>query len=56
VKKRLQEAYMLIGQQGQKPSGIYLELGFESLSHFSVAYKKMFGHSPATVTRTTISG
>lgn len=45
TKRRLQEAHLLIGQQ-QKPSDIYLTLGFESLSHFSVAYKKMYGHAP----------
>lgn len=46
VKKRLQEARTLIETQYQKPSDIYLELGFEDLSHFSFAYKKAFGHSP----------
>lgn len=43
VRKRLQEAYFLVQNQGRKPSDIYLELGFESLSHFSVAFKKEFG-------------
>jgi len=35
--------------KGQKPSDIYLDLGFESLSHFSVAFKKMFGFAPAAL-------
>lgn len=46
VKKRLQEAYFLIGRKKQKPSDIYLELGFETLSHFSYAFKKQFGLTP----------
>lgn len=45
TRRRLQEAHVLIGQQ-QRPSDIYLGLGFESLSHFSVAYKKQYGHAP----------
>ncbi|MEH6680227.1 MAG: AraC family transcriptional regulator [Sediminicola sp.] len=46
VKKRLEEAHFLISQKKQKPNGIYLDLGFESLSHFSVAFKKLFGTTP----------
>ncbi|OOQ60463.1 helix-turn-helix domain-containing protein [Mucilaginibacter pedocola] len=46
TRKRLQEAYFNINTEGKNPSNIYLQLGFESLSHFSVAFKKMFGHAP----------
>ncbi|RBQ04279.1 helix-turn-helix domain-containing protein [Pedobacter miscanthi] len=46
VKKRLEEAHLLISQKKQKPIDIYLDLGFESLSHFSVAFKKLFGITP----------
>ncbi|MFT4155210.1 helix-turn-helix domain-containing protein [Parafilimonas sp.] len=46
VQKRLQEAYFLIGKKNQKPSDIYLDLGFENLSHFSFAFKKQFGLTP----------
>lgn len=49
LKKRLHEAYWLMDKKGQKPSDIYLELGFESLSHFSVAFKKMFGLVPTAI-------
>jgi len=49
VRKRLQEAYFLLQNQGRKPSDIYLELGFESLSHFSVAFKKEFGIVPTSL-------
>lgn len=47
VQKRLNEAHFLIQQKRQKPSDIYIELGFEDLSHFSFAYKKRFGYSPS---------
>lgn len=49
VRKRLHEAYFLVQHQGRKPSDIYLELGFESLSHFSVAFKKEFGVVPTSL-------
>ena len=49
TKKRLEEAYFLIHQQSQKPKDIYLELGFENLSHFSFAFKKQFGLAPTAV-------
>ena len=44
--RRIREAYRLISEESQKPSQIYLELGFKSLSHFSTAFKKKFGLSP----------
>ena len=47
TRKRLEEAYFLIHQQRQKPNEIYLQLGFEDLSHFSFAFKKQFGKSPS---------
>ncbi len=50
VKKRLQEAYFLMNTKKQKPSDIYLALGFESLSHFSVAFKRQFGLTPGSLT------
>jgi AraC-like DNA-binding protein len=46
VQKRLEEAYFLIEKEQKKPSDIYLDLGFEDLSHFSYSFKKLFGHSP----------
>ena len=46
VQKRLQEAHFLIGEKNKKPSEIYLDLGFEDLSHFSFAFKKLFGLTP----------
>jgi len=49
TKKRLEEAYFLIKQQNQRPADIYLELGFEDLSHFSFAFKKQFGVTPTSI-------
>jgi AraC-like DNA-binding protein len=49
LQKRLQEAYHLIRNKGAAASDIYLELGFEDLSHFSFAFKKMYGVSPSKV-------
>ena len=46
LEKRLQEAHFLIQKEGQKPSDVYLEVGFEDLSHFSYAFKKRYGFSP----------
>lgn len=47
--KRLAEARHLIEAKHQKPSAIYLELGFESLSHFSSSFKKKFGMAPTSL-------
>ncbi|SHF76958.1 helix-turn-helix domain-containing protein [Chryseobacterium vrystaatense] len=41
--KRLDEAYYLIRHKNKKPSDIYLELGFENLSHFYYSFKQKFG-------------
>jgi len=51
LQKRLQEAYYLIRDKGKKSSEIYLDLGFEDLSHFSFVFKKQFG-----VTATELAG
>jgi len=44
--KRLTEARYLIEKKNRKPSSFYLDLGFESLSHFSHSFKKKFGTTP----------
>ncbi|HWW42137.1 AraC family transcriptional regulator [Pedobacter sp.] len=41
--KRLEEAYYMIKQKKQRPAEIYLDLGFENLSHFYFAFKQKFG-------------
>jgi len=47
--KRLQEAHYLITEKGKTASDIYLDLGFEDLSHFSYAFKKQFGEAPSRI-------
>jgi AraC-like DNA-binding protein len=47
--RRLQEAHYLIKEKGKAPSAIYLELGFEDLSHFSFAFKKAYGVAPSKI-------
>ncbi|WP_420148529.1 helix-turn-helix domain-containing protein [Spirosoma sp.] len=51
VRRRLQEARFLIEEQRQRPTEIYLDLGFEDLSHFSFAFKKEFGLPPGNVVK-----
>lgn len=46
LERRLTEARHLIESKRKKPSAIYLDLGFESLSHFSHSFKKKFGKAP----------
>ncbi|MBW8687864.1 helix-turn-helix domain-containing protein [Chitinophaga rhizophila] len=47
--KRLQEAYYRIKEKGAAPSDVYLDVGFEDLSHFSFAFKKMYGAAPSKI-------
>jgi len=49
IQKRLQEAHYLILEKGKMASEIYLDLGFEDLSHFSFAFKKHYGTSPSKI-------
>ncbi|HEX3386057.1 MAG TPA: AraC family transcriptional regulator [Mucilaginibacter sp.] len=47
--RRLQEAHYLIKEKGRTASDIYLDLGFEDLSHFSFAFKKLYGLAPSRI-------
>jgi len=49
LKRRLQQAHYLITQQKQRPSDIYMDVGFENLSHFTTAFKKEFGQSASNL-------
>jgi len=51
--KRLAEAYSLIRQKKLKPMEIYLELGFENLSHFYTSFKRKFGVTPEMLMQQT---
>jgi AraC-like DNA-binding protein len=41
--KRLEQAHYLIAEKKLRPTEVYLEVGFENLSHFSRSFKKKFG-------------
>lgn len=47
--KRLEEAYYLIRHKQKKPSDIYLDLGFENLSHFYYSFKRKYGMTTSEV-------
>ena len=47
--KRLNEARHRLETKHEKASAIYLDLGFESLSHFSRSFKKKFGMAPTSL-------
>lgn len=49
LQARLHRAHFLIAQQNQAPSSVYLDVGFENLSHFSTSFKKQFGYNPSTI-------
>lgn len=51
IQQRLREAYYLIKEKGRQPSDVYLDVGFEDLSHFSYAFKQLFGHNPSQVAK-----
>lgn len=48
--KRLELAHFHLSKKKKKAVEIYLETGFENLSHFSFAFKKHFGYSPSQIT------
>jgi len=47
LEQRLKEAHYLIREKNSRPSEVYLNVGFESLSHFSHAFKRSFGVPPS---------
>jgi AraC-like DNA-binding protein len=51
--KRLTEAHYLIHQKKRKPGDIYLDLGFENLSHFYTSFKQKFGVTPEVLIQQT---
>lgn len=47
--KRLELAHYELTKKKRKPVDVYIETGFENLSHFSYAFKKHFGYPPTSV-------
>ena len=47
--QRLAEAHYLLQEENRRPSDVYYEVGFESLAHFSYAFKQFFGRNPSSV-------
>lgn len=47
--KRLEQAHFLISQKKQSPSEVYLDVGFENLSHFSTSFKKFYGYNASAI-------
>jgi len=52
TQKRLELAHYQLTEKNRKPVEVYLETGFENLSHFSFAFKKQFGLTPTALTKT----
>lgn len=49
IQKRLELAHYQLTEEKRKPIEVYLETGFENLSHFSFAFKKHFGFAPTEI-------
>lgn len=49
TQKRLELAYYHLTEKNKKPSDVFMEVGFEDLSHFSYAFKKQYGYTPSTL-------
>jgi len=49
MQRRLELAHYEIAEKKKQPVDVYLEVGFENLSHFSYAFKKHYGYAPSEV-------
>ncbi|WP_263603768.1 helix-turn-helix domain-containing protein [Chryseobacterium sp. PET-29] len=49
TQKRLELAFYHLSEKSKKPSDVFMEVGFEDLSHFSYAFKKQYGFAPSLV-------
>jgi AraC family transcriptional regulator, exoenzyme S synthesis regulatory protein ExsA len=47
--KRLDKAHFLIAEKKQKPSEVYLQVGFENFSHFSYSFNEKFGYNASSI-------
>lgn len=48
-RRRLEEAHYLIKEKSRRPSDVYHEVGFETISHFSYSFKQFFGFNPSSI-------
>lgn len=55
TQKRLELAYYHLVVKNRKPVEVYLETGFENLSHFSYAFKKHFGLTPTELMKQKVN-
>ncbi|MDR2039827.1 MAG: AraC family transcriptional regulator [Bacteroidales bacterium] len=46
IRKRLEAAHEKIKFENQKVKDVYVDVGFKNLSHFSKAYKEVYGYAP----------
>jgi AraC-like DNA-binding protein len=51
LKRRLAAAYEAITKDHKAPVDLYLDLGFEDLSHFSRSFKQEFGINASQLQR-----
>ncbi|PIF44962.1 AraC-like DNA-binding protein [Chryseobacterium sp. 52] len=49
TQKRLELAYYHLKEKQKRPSDVFMEVGFEDLSHFSYAFKKQYGLVPSAL-------
>lgn len=49
TQKRLELAHYQLAEKQRKPVDVFIEAGFENLSHFSYAFKKHFGYAPSVL-------
>lgn len=49
IRKRLEVAYNLMKDGGNKVVDVYTKVGFRNQSHFSAAFKKQYGIAPTAV-------
>jgi AraC-like DNA-binding protein len=52
-KRRLEEAYVQISENNRRPTDVYHEVGFETIAHFSYAFKQHFGVNPSHINNHT---
>lgn len=46
---RLEKAHFLIEEKNQKPSDVYMHVGFKNFSHFSTSFKEKFGYNASDI-------